>query len=158
MPRCGGSRQSFHNCRVIAYSSTSRATSRRNLLAASVSPDRPPCFQALRLPLGGPLPFPPCIRQRFAPLIAGDLHNVPIRVIARHLRAAASRAGSGCMGLFGGVCISVPPGVMVELIGNDGLPAFVHVHMAHDLLARLVKLRQLSPAISQRPASARDSN
>jgi hypothetical protein len=51
--------------------------------------------------------------------------------MAKHRGAAASRAGSGCMGLFGGFCISVPPGVVVaELIGDDGLPALVHMHMA----------------------------
>ena len=26
------------------------------------------------------------------------------------------------MGLFGGFCISTPPGMMVELFGDDGLP------------------------------------
>lgn len=38
---------------------------------------------------------------------------------------------------------------MVELIGNDGLPAFIHMHMANGLLARLVQLRQ---SLQRRPA------
>ena len=62
--------------------------------------------------------------------------------MAKHRGAAASRAGSGCMGLFGGFCISVPPGMVVELFGNDGLPALVYMHMPHGLLARLVQLGQ----------------
>ena len=49
--------------------------------------------------LRAPLPLPPCIRQRFAPLTAGDWQAVPLRVMARQRGAAASR-GSGCMGLF----------------------------------------------------------
>ena len=34
--------------------------------AANVAADRPPCFQALRLPSGAPLPLPPCTRRRIA--------------------------------------------------------------------------------------------
>ena len=43
------------------------------------------------------------------------------------------------MALFDGFGISRPFRIMVELIGDDCLPAFVHVHMAHDLFPWLVK-------------------
>ena len=46
------------------------------------------------------------------------------------------------MGLIGRLSIFWPPGVVVELIGNDGLAAFIHVYMPHRLFARLVQLRQ----------------
>ena len=101
-------------------------------------PDRAPCFQAFLLPLGAPLPLPPCIRHLFRPLIAGDWHAAPMRVVAKHRGAAWAL----CIGLIGGLYIFPVPGMMVELIGNDGLPALIHMHMAHGLLARLVQLGQ----------------
>ena len=43
------------------------------------------------------------------------------------------------MGLFAEIFIfSAPPVVVVELIGDDSLTAFVDVDVAHCLLARLV--------------------
>ena len=65
---------------------------------AKVAADRPPCFQALRLPTGAPGFVPPCILHRRLPLTAGDWHSVPKRVRARQRGACASRAG--CIGLF----------------------------------------------------------
>ena len=38
--------------------------------------------------------------------------------------------------------------MIVELIGNNGLPAFVHMHMAHGLLARLAP-PELTVALSE---------
>ena len=58
-----------------------------------------PCFQALRLPRGAPLPLPPCIRQRALPLTAGDRHGAPPRVRARAPQRGADANISGCMGL-----------------------------------------------------------
>ena len=52
---------------------------------------------------------------------------MPKRVRARQRGACASRAGSGCMGLFGGLSIFATPGMIVELIGNHRLPALVDV-------------------------------
>lgn len=73
---------------------------RKRRISSICSPDRAPCFHALRLPRGAPLPFAaPCIRHRFFPLTAGDWHAVPLRVVAKHRGAAAKI--SGCMGLFG---------------------------------------------------------
>ena len=46
------------------------------------------------------------------------------------------------MGLFGGLFNFPAPGVIVELIGNYGLPALVDMNMPHGLLAWLVQLRQ----------------
>jgi hypothetical protein len=37
------------------------------------------------------------------------------------------------MGLFGGFGISQPPCMVMELIGNNGLPAFIHMDMADNL-------------------------
>ena len=42
------------------------------------------------------------------------------------------------MGLIGGLSILFTPGMAVELIGDDGLSAFVHMHKANCLFARLV--------------------
>src|SRR5260221_11145724 len=55
--------------------------SRRNCFSSRV---KWPCFKALRLPLGAPVPLPPCIRQRLAPATAGARHGVPRRVFAPH--------------------------------------------------------------------------
>jgi hypothetical protein len=42
-----------------------------------------PCFRAFLLPRGAPDPkAPPCIRQRFFPLTAGDMQDLPDRVFA----------------------------------------------------------------------------
>ena len=101
-------------------------------------PDRAPCFHAFLLPLGAPLPCPPCIRHLFRPLIAGDWHAVPMRVVAKHRGAAWALS----MGLIGSLSIFPAPGMMVELIGNDGLPALIYMHMPHRLFARLVQLGQ----------------
>ena len=70
------------------------------IIASSIrnSVERAPCFQALRLPLGAPLPLPPCIRHRFRPFTAGDWHSVPERVRARQRCDSAMIAG--CIGLF----------------------------------------------------------
>ena len=44
-----------------------------------------PCFNAFLLPLGAPLPgAPPCMRQRFLPVTAGERHGFPLRVFAPH--------------------------------------------------------------------------
>lgn len=43
----------------------------------------------------------------------------------------------------------MPPGVVVELIGNDRLTALIDMHVLHGLLARLVQLRQ---CFQRRPA------
>lgn len=86
--------------RVIQTSASSiiRQRSRTYASALTVSTERPPCFHALRLFLGAPLPLPPCIRHRLPPFTAGDWHSIPERVRARQRGACASR--SGCMGLF----------------------------------------------------------
>ena len=78
------------------------------------------------------------MRHRRLPFTAGDWHAVPERVRARQRGALASR--SGCVGLFAGFDTFVSPPVMVKLVGNDGLPAFAHMHVTHGLLARLVQL------------------
>lgn len=67
-----------------------------------------PCFQALRLPPGAPLPLPPCIRHRALPPTAGDRHGVPARVRAPQRVALARISGwfPGCMGLFARFCIN----------------------------------------------------
>jgi hypothetical protein len=44
---------------------------RNQRAAAIVSAERPPCFQAFRLPAGGPGLAPPCMRQRRFPFTAG---------------------------------------------------------------------------------------
>jgi hypothetical protein len=42
-----------------------------------------PCFTAFLLPWGAPDPnAPPCMRQRFLPLTAGDMQGLPDRVLA----------------------------------------------------------------------------
>ena len=42
-----------------------------------------PCLRAFLLPLGAPDPgAPPCMRHRFLPWTAGDLHGLPERVLA----------------------------------------------------------------------------
>lgn len=42
-----------------------------------------PCLSAFLLPNGAPDPgAPPCMRQRFLPLTAGDLQGPPARVLA----------------------------------------------------------------------------
>ena len=46
------------------------------------------------------------------------------------------------MGLIACFAIFLSPGVIVELIGNDSLPAFVDMNVAHRLFARLVQIRQ----------------
>lgn len=46
------------------------------------------------------------------------------------------------MALFGIICISSPPGVMVELIGDHSLPAVADVDVLDGLFARLVELGQ----------------
>ncbi len=44
-----------------------------------------PCLSAFLFPLGAPDPgAPPCIRQRFLPLTAGELQGFPDRVFAPH--------------------------------------------------------------------------
>ena len=49
-----------------------------------------PCFQALWFPLGAPLSSTlPCMRHPFRPVILGDRHDVPRRVLARHRGAWA---------------------------------------------------------------------
>lgn len=83
--------------------------------------------------------MPPCIRHLFRPLIAGDWHAVPLRVLAKHRGAAWAL----CMGLFGALCILVTPGMVVEFLGDHGLPAFIDVHMPDGLLPRLVQLGML---------------
>lgn len=83
------------------------AISRKYRTAAFASADRPPCFHALRLPLGAPGFIPPCIRHRFRPFTAGDWHSLPERVRARQRGADASRSGSlGSM--YGGGFATVP--------------------------------------------------
>ncbi|MEG8223913.1 hypothetical protein OSJ57_25455, partial [Sphingomonas sp. HH69] len=75
----------------------------------STSAERFPCFHAFRLPLGAPPLVPPCIRQRFRPLTAGDWQGFPDRVLAPH-RGALARF-SGCMGLsveLSNISTSVP--------------------------------------------------
>lgn len=84
--------------------------------------------------------LPPCIRHRLRPFTAGDWHSLPERVRAKQRGACASRAG--WMALIGIFRIFLPPGMMMELIGNNRLPAFVDMHVAHRLLARLVQLGQ----------------
>ena len=84
--------------------------------------------------------MPPCIRHRRLPFTAGDWQAVPARVLARQRGACASRAG--CMGLFDVFDIFAAPCMVVELIGNNGLPAFVDMDMAHRLLTRLVQFGQ----------------
>ncbi len=64
-----------------------RRASRASVLAsrrnATASAERPPCFQAFRLPGAAPLPVaPPCIRHRRLPRTAGDRHGLPPRVRA----------------------------------------------------------------------------
>ena len=62
-----------------------------------------PCFKALRFPTGAPEPgAPPCIRQRFFPLTAGERHAFPERVLApqRGLWPIASKALELVMGIF----------------------------------------------------------
>jgi hypothetical protein len=111
--------------------------------AAIVAPERPPCFQALRLPLGAPGLVPPCILHRRFPFTAGDWHSVPERVRARQ-RGALARSG-GCarrMGLIDDFRIFPAPRVMVELFGDNGVPTFVYMDVPNRLLARLVELRQ----------------
>jgi hypothetical protein len=46
------------------------------------------------------------------------------------------------MGLFGWFDILPAPCVMMELLGDDRLPALVHMHMPHCLLTRLVQLSE----------------
>src|SRR5690606_21647157 len=91
-------------------------------------------------PFGAPGLFPPCIRHRRLPLTAGDWHSVPDRVRARQRCASANIAG--CFGLNGCFSIFPSPTVVVELIGNDSLPALIDVNMPHVLLSRLVQLRR----------------
>ena len=46
-----------------------------------------PCLSAFLLPRGAPDPgAPPCMRQRFLPLTAGDLQGLPDRVLAPQRR------------------------------------------------------------------------
>src|SRR4051794_23064960 len=60
-----------------------------------------PCFSALRLPIGAPLPgAPPCILQRRFLCTAGDRHGFPLRVRAPHRDAGFMRDGFWCMGLI----------------------------------------------------------
>ncbi|OYQ25641.1 hypothetical protein CHU93_12945, partial [Sandarakinorhabdus cyanobacteriorum] len=49
-------------------------------------------------------------------------------------------ATAGCIGLFGWFGILPPPRVIVGLLGDDGFPAVVHMHMPHGLLSGLVEL------------------
>jgi len=62
-----------------------RRRSRTRLISAAASY---PCFQALRLAVGGPDAAPPCIRQRRPPRNAGARHGTPFRVRAPQRRAA----------------------------------------------------------------------
>ena len=74
--------------------------------------------------------MPPCILHRFRPFTAGDWHSVPLRVMAKHRGARASR--SGCMGLFACFSISTAPGI--DVLSKDGLTASViDVNVAHGL-------------------------
>lgn len=92
----------------------------RYLAAATDSADLPPCFQALRLPLGAPGFVPPFILLRRFPLTAGDRHSFPFWVRAR--QSCASASGIGWLRLFG--CFS-PPARMV--IRHEGLAALADV-------------------------------
>ena len=85
----------------------------------------------MRLPLGAPGLVPPYIRHRFRPFTAGDWHSVPLRVSAKHRGAIASR--SGYMGLFACFSIFSPPGVLVDLIGDNGLPTLIYVNVLRGL-------------------------
>ena len=78
------------------------------------------------------------IGNRLRPIMAGDWHSVRLRVRAR--RAFASR--SRCMGLFADFSIFSPPGMLVDMVGDNRLPAFVHVNVFDGLLPRLVQFRQ----------------
>ena len=117
-----------------------RQSARTRAMASRAAADRAPCFRALQWPLGAPLPLPPCILHRALPFTAGERHGWPDRVRAWQRGACASRLGSGCMGLFACSSIFLPPGVMVEFVGNHRLPAFVDVNVPDGLLARLVQL------------------
>lgn len=90
--------------------------------------------------MGAPGLVPPCILHRRFPFTAGDWHSVPVRVRAKQRGALASR--SGCIGLIDRVSKFLAPGMMVEMIGNNGLSAFCDMHMLDGLLTRLVQLCQ----------------
>src|SRR3954454_15183171 len=86
-----------------------------------------PCFSALRLPRGAPLPgAPPCILQRRFPRTAGDRHSVPLRVRAPQRGAWFVRDGTWCMGLI----LTFPrcPTPLVDG-ADDCLAALVNVDM-----------------------------
>jgi hypothetical protein len=69
---------SFESRACVCCSSS--LSCRRSAIASRVCR---PCFNALVLPFGAPDPAaPPCIRQRFLPLTAGDRHGFPRRVRA----------------------------------------------------------------------------
>src|SRR3954453_4255540 len=85
-----------------------------------------PCFSALRLPIGAPLPAaPPCILQRRFPRTAGDRHGFPLRVRAPHRGAGFVADGSWRVGLF--LAFRRHP---TPLDGADNrLPAGMHMDM-----------------------------
>jgi hypothetical protein len=57
---------------------------RRSSIASRVNS---PLFNAFWFPIGAPDPgAPPCMRQRFLPLTAGDMQGFPERVFAPHRR------------------------------------------------------------------------
>ena len=69
---------SVRDCRISARSC------RRSSMASRVYR---PCFSAFLLPRGAPDPgAPPCIRQRFFPITAGDRQALPDRVLAPQRR------------------------------------------------------------------------
>ena len=88
--------------------------------------DRPPCFHALRLPLGAPGLVPPCILHRRFPFTVGDWHSAPERVRAKQRRADASRCG--CNGLI--VDFSIFRSPCIYVFSDHSLPAFIDMHMA----------------------------
>jgi hypothetical protein len=99
--RRSNSRRSRAVFRAAINIRTSRSSAAILWLAARMAravsmnaPERAPCFQALRLPRGAPLPLPPCIRQRALPWTAGERHGAPDRVRAPQRGALARMVGS----------------------------------------------------------------
>ena len=104
-----------------------RTRARRAICSADLSP----CTSALLFP-GAPVERPPCILHRFMPLIAGDWHSVPLRVLAKH-------RGDKCMGWIGN-CGTLAP--YVDGFCDHRLAAFIDVNMPDNLLAAAPMIRK----------------